>query len=121
MRAERPTLKSETKQPRMKGQKGMTTSSQKINRLCKRTIAAMALPAVVAMFGTTSALAGAIFTSDANCLKVNGNIYDTKEEVTLNGGPDGTGSALDPLTTYCVQVSTPGGASLNAMECKVTT
>src|SRR5437867_936959 len=92
----------------------MRTTSQKINRLCKRLIAAAALPAVVAMFGTVSAFAGAIFTTDLNCEKVNGNIYNTKQDVYLNGGPDGMGSALDPLTTYCVRVSAPGGiADLN--------
>src|SRR5205814_7964777 len=104
------------------GQKGMNASSQKINRLCKQIIAAMALPAAVAMFGTASALAGAIFTSDANCLKVNGNIYDTKQNVFLNGGPDGTGSALDANTTYCILVTAPGGSAvLNTIECRTTT
>ena len=100
----------------------MTTSSQKINRLCKRTIAAMALPAVVAMFGTASAFAGAIFTTDLNCEKVNGNIYADKADVYLNGGPDGKGSALEANTEYCVRVSAPGGIpDLNAQECRVTT
>src|SRR5262245_2676375 len=52
------------------------------------------------------AQAGAIFTTDAGCQKINGNIYAMKGDVYLNGGPDGTGSSLAP-GTYCVWVTEP--------------
>src|SRR5439155_17857091 len=90
---------------------------------CKNFIAAVALPALVAMFGTASAVAGALFTTDNFCNKVNGNIYAAKEDVFLNGGPDGTGSQLEPSTTYCIRVSAPGCAeNLNTIrDATVTT
>ena len=87
----------------------MTATSQKIFPICKNFIAAMALPVIVAMLGMTSASAGAIFTTDVDCNKVNGNIYTNKTDVWLNGGPDGTGSALEPNTNYCVRVYEPDG------------
>src|SRR5437879_1277865 len=91
----------------------MSTTSQKLSRFCKTIIAAVALPAIIATFGTTSAFAGAIFTSDLNCNKVNGNIYAAKTDVWLNGGLDGTGSALVPNSTYCVRVYSPEGTLLS--------
>src|SRR5438034_4651448 len=99
----------------------MTTTSQNITRLCKNFIAAMALPSVVAILGTTTATAGAIFTTDAGCVKINGNIYAAKTDVFLNGGPDGNGSALDPNSTYCVRVESPGGTVLSVTPGQVTT
>jgi len=99
----------------------MTTTSQKLNRLCRNFIAAVALPAVVAILGTTTATAGAIFTTDAGCVKINGNIYAAKTDVFLNGGPDGNGSALDPYSTYCVRVESPGGTVLSPTPGQVTT
>src|SRR5437879_9527483 len=100
----------------------MTATSQKLSRLCKHLATTLALSALVAVFGTASAFAGALFTTDIGCNKVNGNIYADKTNVFLNGGPGGTGSALDPNTTYCILVSAPGGiAALNTNECRVTT
>src|SRR5437667_2596962 len=100
----------------------MSTSSQKLNRLCKRILTALAIPAVVAMFGTASGFAGAIFTSDLNCDKVNGNNYAARTAVWLSGGPDGTGSALEPNTNYCVRVYEPDGTTLlSTQDCIKTT
>ena len=82
----------------------------------------MALPSVVAILGTTTATAGAIFTTDAGCVKINGNIYAAKTDIWLDGGTDGNGSALEPNTEYCILVSAPGGTlTLNTIECRKTT
>src|SRR5947207_5594489 len=71
--------------------KGMRATSQKINRFCKRIIAAAALPAVVVMLGTAASavagVSGAIFTTDSMCECVNCNQYASKDDVYLNGGP----------------------------------
>src|SRR6266498_1884332 len=99
---------------------GMRTTREKLTRICRNTLTALAV--LVAIGGATSALAGAIFTTDLNCEKVNGNIYAAKTDVWLNGGPDGNGSALKPGTTYCILVSAPGGTrALNTIECRKTT
>src|SRR2546428_6560777 len=78
----------------------MTGSSEKINRTGRNFIAAVAV--LIAVAGAASvALAddpvvgpcppsggppGAVFTSDVDCNKVNGNIYALKTDVYLNGG-----------------------------------
>src|SRR6266498_1525570 len=112
-----------TKQPAKEGRKlVMNATSWKINWICKTLITSVALTAVVGMFTASTAFAGAIFTSDVSCNKINGNIYDTKQDVWLNGGPDGTGSALEPNTDYCIRVSAPGGNPyLNTKVCIVAT
>src|ERR1051326_66924 len=49
---------------------------------------------------------GAVFTSDVGCNKINGNIYATKQDVYLNGGP----SAANRLNgCYYVRVLSPEG------------
>jgi len=92
----------------------MIVTSQIFNRFCKRIIAAVALPAVVVMFGTVSALAGplpgAIFTTDSTCSGVNLNIYTDKGDVYIDGGPAHPGSASLPDGCYYVQVTDPSGA-----------
>src|SRR5438045_9635903 len=94
----------------------MTATLQKLNRFCKRITAAAALPAVVAMFGTTSALAnltGAIFTTDPTCSGVDLNIYDSKLDVYVSGGPNNShnGASL-PDDCYYVEVTDPSGKVL---------
>src|SRR6266496_5183810 len=94
----------------------MTGTSHNFIRFCKRIIAAAALPVVIAMFGTASAMANvsvAIFTTDSTCTQVNGNIYATKDDVYLNGGPQHkSGSAGLDDGSYCVQVTDPSGATV---------
>lgn len=60
-------------------------------------------------------LSGAIFTTDASGNPVNLNIYDSKEDVFLNGGP-GINAPDDaaglPAGTYSFQVTDPSGETL---------
>jgi hypothetical protein len=60
-------------------------------------------------------LSGAIFTTDASGAPVNLNIYDSKEDVYLNGGP-GINAPDDaaglPAGTYSFQVTDPSGQTL---------
>ncbi len=51
---------------------------------------------------------GAIWTTNSSGAQVNGNIYPTKEDVYLNGGPKGSGGGL-PDGSYYVQVTNPNG------------
>jgi len=55
----------------------------------------------------------ALFTTNSTCLRINGNIYPSKDAVYLNGGPTGPSgnSGLDP-GLYYVKVTDPSGAVL---------
>jgi hypothetical protein len=55
-------------------------------------------------------LTGAIFTTDSTCTEVNQNIFATKEDVYIDGGPAHPGAAGLPDGSYCVQVTDPSGA-----------
>jgi hypothetical protein len=56
---------------------------------------------------------GAVFTSDVDCKKVNGNIYDLKTDVYLNGGS----KAADRLNgNYYVRVLSPIGTVLGVSQ-----
>ena len=63
-------------------------------------------------------LNGAIFTTDGTCSAVNMNIFDQKEDVSLNGGPEAVGGprrtapAGLPDAEYYVQVTEPNGVPL---------
>lgn len=58
------------------------------------------------------ALTGAIFTTDSAGNAVNLNLYDTKADVFLNGGPKGNSGSGLPNGKYCVQVTSPSGDQL---------
>ncbi|TMP96405.1 MAG: hypothetical protein E6L09_15075, partial [Verrucomicrobia bacterium] len=93
----------------------MTFTSEKTNRRCTRLTAVVALLAVVTIGSSGSALAGlsgAIFTTRSGCVVVNGNIYDTKDDVYLDGGPHHGSSASLPDGSYFVQVTDPSGANV---------
>jgi hypothetical protein len=64
--------------------------------------------------GATSALnlTGAIFTTDSNCNGVDLNIYSKKDDVYLNGGPQGNSGSGLPDGSYCVKVTDPSGATI---------
>ena len=66
--------------------------------------AAFALPAFAA-----APLPGAIFTTDATCSGVDLNIYESKDDVYLNGGPSHPRAAGLPDGSYYVQVTEPDG------------
>src|SRR5438093_7347596 len=55
-------------------------------------------------------LPGAIFTTDSTCSGVDLNIYTSKSDVYLDGGPSHTGAASLPDGSYYVQVTDPSGA-----------
>ena len=55
-------------------------------------------------------LPGAVFTTDSNCQGVDLNIYGSKADVYLNGGPSHPGAANLPAGEYYVQVTDPSGA-----------
>lgn len=62
--------------------------------------------------GVVSAAPGAIFTTDGTCLGVNLNIFNSTQDVYLDGGPHHTGAAGLPDGLYYVQVTEPGGTLL---------
>ena len=55
---------------------------------------------------------GAIFTSTSTGVTVNANLYDSKADVYLNGGPQGMSPNGLPNGTYYFQVTDPSGATL---------
>jgi hypothetical protein len=68
--------------------------------------------AILASVALTAPLPGAIFTTDAGCGGNDLNIYGSKADVYLNGGPAHTGSAGLPPGDYYVQVTEPDGTLL---------
>ena len=78
---------------------------------------ALAIALMAAMFVTVMARApsGAIFTTLADGSEVNYNIYQSKEDVYLDGGPGPgapqTAAGLDD-GTYVFQVTDPSGKTL---------
>jgi hypothetical protein len=77
-------------------------------------LGAMAIP----VFG--AGLTGAIYTTDSGCTGVNVNLFDSKEAVYLDGGPQGGGSGL-PDGAYYVKVTEPDGTLLGASGVAVVT
>jgi len=65
------------------------------------------LPCTVAL-----AYSGAILTTNADCNGVNLNLYNTKDDVYLDGGPAHPGAAGLPDGSYCVKVVEPNGTLL---------
>lgn len=83
----------------------------------RRTALAALLVAGLLCAGTAhaDAISGAIFTTTVDGETVNGNVYDFKSDVFLNGGPNNppgcSGGALED-DTYYFQVTDPSGAVL---------
>src|SRR5262245_29103338 len=57
-------------------------------------------------------ISGAIFTTDSTCSGVDLNIYQSKDDVYINGGPHRQGSAGLPDGLYYVRVTEPNGTLL---------
>ena len=57
-------------------------------------------------------LPGAIFTTDSDCGGVDLNIYSSKADVYLTGGPAHPGGPTLPDGSYYVKVTNPGGSLL---------
>lgn len=86
---------------------------QPLNTFAGSAIAAALLALSAPSHAQVGPVTGAVFTTGPNCLAVNGNIYDLKEYVYLDGGPARPGSAgLPSLTSYYVQVTDPSGATV---------
>ena len=69
-------------------------------------------------------ISGAIFTTTVSGTTVNGNIYEAKADVYLNGGPQNTNANGLPEGDYYFQVTDPSGAvllSTDAITCRQLT
>jgi hypothetical protein len=84
-----------------------------IRRTAVTTLVAVSLLIVlVAPAFADPPMPGAIFTTDSTCSGVNINIFDSKDDVYLDGGPAHPGAAGLPDGYYYVQVTEPGGTLL---------
>lgn len=93
--------------------KGKRPYGTRLSRLTLFALTVFALLAIV----TTSALmfapvAGAIFTTNSLCNGTNVNIFASKQDVYLDGGPTHTGAAGLPDGNYYVKVTEPDGTLL---------
>jgi len=84
-----------------------------MNRLRKTTIVglltlSLLVAALLPAFAAPP-LPGAIFTTDSTCTGVDLNIYASKLDVYLDGGPAHPGAAGLPDGEYYVQITNPGG------------
>jgi hypothetical protein len=85
--------------------------------LALRSLRFYCLAVLVFLFANTAlagaSVSGAIYTTTASGTTVNGNIYDAKTDVYLNGGPqNGNDPGLVPDGAYYFQVTDPSGAVL---------
>jgi len=67
---------------------------------------------VITSVALMAPLPGAIFTTDVNCNGTDLNIYASKADVYIDGGPAHTGAAGLPQGEYYVQVTEPNGTLL---------
>jgi hypothetical protein len=86
----------------------------------KASVLALAATLVVTSFLFVNSLGyifasnpGAIWTTDVTCGGTNINIYSSKNDVHLNGGPQGGGPGL-PDGSYYVKVTEPNGTLLGS-------
>jgi len=77
-------------------------------------VVAIAMAIGTIWFGQAALAAfnGAIYTSTADGTVVDKNIYDSKDDVYLNGGPQNSNANGLPSGEYYFQVTTPSGALL---------
>jgi hypothetical protein len=89
---------------------------KKNNSSWRRAVAiASFIVAAMSVLTTTSYMApntGAIFTTNATCDGTNINIFNSKSDVYVDGGPAHEGAAGLPDGFYYIQVTEPGGALL---------
>ena len=86
--------------------------TRQLTKLLCAVLACGVLILFAAGAGAAPPVSGAIFTTDAQCSGVNVNIYGSKDDVYLNGGPAHPGAAGLPDGAYYVQVTVPNGAQL---------
>lgn len=86
------------------------------NRSMRTSVWSIALATVLLLTAIVPAIAqplsGAVFTTDSDCTGVDLNIYDSKEDVYLDGGPEKATSASLPDGEYYVKVTDPSGKVL---------
>jgi hypothetical protein len=89
-------------------------------RFARGRVPVLALAIALALGGITTAQAqniqGAIFTSTSDGTVVNGNNYDSKLDVYLNGGPQNCISPGLPAGQYYYQVTNPSGSVLLSLD-----
>ena len=101
--------------------------NERRKKVKKRFCLALILVLIVALIPATAAppvtagggLSGAIFTTTVNGSRVNANIYETKEDVYLDGGPGPNapqGAAGLPDGDYYFQVTDPPGKVLLSVD-----
>jgi hypothetical protein len=93
----------------------MNPRSRKTRIFTSRTALVALFVAVVAIaFGTRTAFMapGAIWATNVACGGVNINLYASKDDVYLNGGPQGGGGGGLVDGEYYVQVTEPNGTLL---------
>jgi hypothetical protein len=61
---------------------------------------------------TALQVSGAIFTTNSTCVATNENLFLSKDDVYLDGGPRKTGAAGLPPGNYFAKVTDPSGADL---------
>jgi hypothetical protein len=86
-----------------------------MRRHVRSFLATGAAAALLVAPAAQAALSGAIFTTNANGTFVNGNVYDSVEDVYLNGGPRANlecSAAGLPDGDYYFQVTDPAGKEL---------
>ena len=78
-----------------------------------RLIACIAVMAMLFVpIGMSAPVSGAIFTTNSTCTGVNLNIYASKDDVYLDGGPAHPGAAGLPDGSYYVRVTVPDGTTV---------
>jgi hypothetical protein len=87
-----------------------TPRNSSASLLCCLAIALIACTAIPAF--AAPPIPGAIFTTSSGCIQVDGNIYQLKTDVFLDGGPAHPGAASLPDGAYYVQVTDPSGATV---------
>ncbi|HEX5833573.1 MAG TPA: hypothetical protein VFY34_06960 [Pyrinomonadaceae bacterium] len=76
------------------------------------TTSIVLVSAILTSVALTAPLPGAIFTTDVTCNGTDLNIYATKADVYVDGGPAHTGAAGLPAGEYYIQVTEPDGTLL---------
>jgi hypothetical protein len=84
---------------------------------------AMAVPFLTSIRSTRAdaPLTGAIFTTNGACTGRNVNIFASKDDVYVDGGPAHTGAAGLPPGSYCIRVTAPDGTVLGKSSGPVIT
>lgn len=85
---------------------------------CVLAIAVMILTAGIA---SAAPVSGAIFTTESTCNGTNLNIYESKGDVYLDGGPAHPHAAGLPDGSYYIQVTEPDGALLGSSLTAIVT